>query len=535
MPLLMICRSKTAYCLIGCLGCRKTFLYTVKSREQDISLEVMFAKIAPNVKQIKVYTFERCKRLRYVDFSAATSLTEIHDNAFHRCQSLTTLKFPASLKKIGPFAFSGCFSLRQVEWNRGLEEIGCGAFKFCEQLRYLDFSGMTNLREIGEAAFADCIYLETLLLGPAITSIAEKAFSHCMHLKNVQWSQHLVEISSRAFEHNQGLESIDLSECRHLSFIGFAAFQYNTSLRDVKFGPNLTCIGEMAFYSCRQLQNLSSGVALEEIGIGAFAFCDSLKFINLHKVERISDKAFFHCKSLESVAFPDMLQSVGKQAFALCGAFVSASKVPSAWPPSHGLNAFYGTRLSIKMYDDSNMWIYDGTDPVPRPVEDVQLAPQCTKLYHSNSRHLLHIKTITLHNNLQEIGRNTFWESKKMKSIELPSSITYFEMGGAFNRSTIESIVLQGNDNFPLALRLFLLYPAETTSNITMDRLVDMYSRHPLEKSRVLSPQSPQYTSEQEAYDREIDLLEKIRQIWKCRVNGLHLFVRWCLETGLIK
>lgn len=57
------------------------------------------------------------------------SVTEIGDEAFRGCTSLTSITIPGSVTAIGDWAFYGCTSLASVTILGSLKKIGCGAFQ----------------------------------------------------------------------------------------------------------------------------------------------------------------------------------------------------------------------------------------------------------------------------------------------------------------------------------------------------------------------------------------------------------------------
>ena len=68
------------------------------------------------------------------------SCSEVGDNAFEKCSSLTTMIIPAACTEIGSAAFRECSGLARIEFPAALKKIGGNAFAKCASLREIAFS-----------------------------------------------------------------------------------------------------------------------------------------------------------------------------------------------------------------------------------------------------------------------------------------------------------------------------------------------------------------------------------------------------------
>lgn len=125
------------------------------------------------LKFIENSAFLNCRSL--VTFIFAESLKLIDENVFRDCQSLQEAIFYDELTSIRQFAFNGCRSLKKVEFNHTpLTEISDGCFGFCSSLTEIKIP--ESVRRIGQNAFSYS-GLETIYIGSRIKIIDYGAFT----------------------------------------------------------------------------------------------------------------------------------------------------------------------------------------------------------------------------------------------------------------------------------------------------------------------------------------------------------------------
>lgn len=187
-----------------------------------------------------------------------------------------------NLKLKDPITFPG----DTTEYH--LLSVSARAFRSCSSLYgSLDLSS-NYLDNFGFAAFGSCKNLESVILPASLTTIGNSAFQDTA-INSVDFSQCTVldTIGTGAFS-STGMEVLDLSNCTKLTTIGQAAFYGTKMLTSIKLPDELTTIGPMAF-----------------------AFCTSLKTLNLGKtsVTTIQNNAFNGCP-IDSYNFPASLTSI---------------------------------------------------------------------------------------------------------------------------------------------------------------------------------------------------------------------------------
>ena len=197
------------------------------------------------------------------------SVTNIGDNAFWHCESLTNINIPNSVTNIGDCAFMYCKSLTNINIPNGVTNIGKSAFSACKSLT--------------------CIKIPN-----SVTNIGNNAFSFCSSLTNINIPNSVTNIGDWAFEGCESFTSIYI--------------------------PNsVTNIGEGAFSDCSSLTSINISNSVTNIGDGAFWGCGSLTSINIpDSVTNIGDGAFYECEYLKSINIPDSVTNIGRRAFTGC-------------------------------------------------------------------------------------------------------------------------------------------------------------------------------------------------------------------------
>ena len=84
-------------------------------------------------------------------------------------------------------------------------------------------------------------------------------------------------------------------------------------------GQTVTALSDSCFYNCDTLIAIHLPSTITYIGSDAFAYCDSLRGIELSEsLVNLSSRAFYNCYNLESVCIPASLRNVGNDIFTGC-------------------------------------------------------------------------------------------------------------------------------------------------------------------------------------------------------------------------
>ena len=107
-------------------------------------------------------------------FTIPDGVTEIGENAFNNCESLTSISIPDSVKKIGYSAFSYCTNLTSITIPDSVAAIEGFAFAHCTSLTSVTIP--ESVTKIGSHAFGTCTSLTSITIPDSSMEIEENAF-----------------------------------------------------------------------------------------------------------------------------------------------------------------------------------------------------------------------------------------------------------------------------------------------------------------------------------------------------------------------
>ena len=285
------------------------------------------------------------------DHINGVAVVEIGEEAFASCWSLKSVEIPGTVESVGWKAFADC-GLEELHLRAGIKKIEDCAFLRCSSLKSVEIPGSVEV--VGEYAFNGCDGLEELRLGAGIKKIENSAFGRCSSLRRVFLPSTIEELESYAFDEsvavitNEGvLASRKVGLREHGSFYSDASLEKPEDAlkylkwKNTKKGVRITgCniafegtmtipsringiavveIGEGAFYHCRSIKSVEIPDSVEVVGEEAFAYCSGLEELRLGAgIKKIEDWAFWRCRSLKRVEIPGSVESVGEGAFCKC-------------------------------------------------------------------------------------------------------------------------------------------------------------------------------------------------------------------------
>ncbi|MFT3984695.1 MAG: leucine-rich repeat domain-containing protein, partial [Lachnospiraceae bacterium] len=237
-----------------------------------------------------------------------SGVNTIGNRLFYQNETITGVKLPEGMTKIGDFAFARS-GIQQIHIPNGVERIGYAAFYFCEALNdvtipdsvqtielgafegslwlnnWLSADDGNNFLTVGDGILlaykgeggnisipegiktigAGCFSGNTSITGVSIpnsvTTIGEDAFNGCSALNAAELPEGLVQIEDRAFK-NTGLDSVRIPSTVTLIGLGsFGGTDNQSLLKTAIFAgnllPNVTYKQTASRLSAQDLRNLA--------------------------------------------------------------------------------------------------------------------------------------------------------------------------------------------------------------------------------------------------------------------------------------
>lgn len=318
------------------------------------------------------------------------TISDITNNNFYYFRYLkSVVMINDIIKTIGSQAFYYSTHLEYVNIPSSVEIIGENAFASCFSLAEVSFPEEARIREIQKKAFYECngAYTTTGLtqitfpkiIGNDTLDIREEAFMHCAKLANIHFVDLSIKIAigNNAFAHCSSLSK--LSVMPNVTMLGDYAFYDCENLEEftIMDSSNLTIIGAGAFANDKKLKNFFVPAKVKSLSnaedgyyeLGVFQNCTSLENVtitNNSQLESICACTFMGCSNLTKVTIgSSFLNTIGEYAFSDCPClkdvdmsnvdnFISHQK--EAFPPSEQLDNIFVKESLVEIYRKNIKW-----------------------------------------------------------------------------------------------------------------------------------------------------------------------------------
>lgn len=363
-------------------------------------------------------------------------VTELGEQAFSWCESITGITLPRGLENIGSDAFSMCRNLMRIILPEKMENIGNRAFYDCQKLTNISIPD--GLKSIGKYAFSWCTSLTGISIPKGVESIGTGAFQCCFSLTNLEVdSNNSNYLSEDGILYDKSKEillccvngksgSIDVPE--GVKRIEDGAFCSCANITSIIIPAGVTNIGKEVFVDCRGLEKLvvNPGNAnyLSEDDIlydrckAILLCCPSKKSGNLvipEGITSIGENAFSYSE-LTNVTIPEGVTSIGERAF-FCSRLENVS-IPKGMK-TIGESAFSNSKLT-------NVNIPEGVESIGNAAFS-----DCSSL-----------RNISIPKGVINIGCQAFLLCSSLRSIVIPEGITSIEMETFSGCSSLRGIVI---------------------------------------------------------------------------------------------
>ncbi len=272
------------------------------------------------------------------DVNAATSDFQMNGTTLVKYTGTgSTVSVPSDVKKIGEEAFADSKSLTGVAIGENVQTIATGAFRNCKYLTTVEMKD--SVTQIDAAAFSNCTSLGKFSIGAGLKTLGAGVFSGCEKLSQIS-----VNDKNTYFVFANGaLYSADYSILyQMLSGTGMTSFAMNNKVTTVK---------EYAFWGNSKLESITLSSNLKEISGYAFSNCRALKSMDIpYSVKNTDMKAFENCVNLTDVTIPSSVATIHSTAFDGCPKLNIIADANSA------AAAFFAT------FDKSNVAVAEAQD-----------------------------------------------------------------------------------------------------------------------------------------------------------------------------
>ncbi len=219
-----------------------------------------------------------------------------------------------SVVSLGIGCFEGNKNLEVVKLHSDILTIGEAAFKDCKALKEVE--KMDSVTTFGPSAFEGCTALTSFTMPDGATDVPARCFYGCTALEEVVEHKNLKSVANDAFEGSKW----EKSKPDGVLNFGRVLYSYKGNVKNLVIPEGISIIEDYAFLGCKQLEKVTLGYDVEDIGLYAFQNCVNLKeVVTNDALGIISAGAFKGCKSLKAMDFSETtLAGIGYEAFSGC-------------------------------------------------------------------------------------------------------------------------------------------------------------------------------------------------------------------------
>ena len=243
------------------------------------------------------------------------NVTQIGDNAFAGCETLTGMTIPETVTTIGDYAFAGCTNLgAKLSPEPEDPTEPSKAPTRSDQITFVIPDGVTS---IGAYAFKDCESLKAIIIPDSVTSIGDGAFEGCTNLTDINIPDSVTDMGENVFNGCSSITSVTIPD--GVESIEDYAFAGCENLTEIIIPETVKSIGQYAFYNCENLTSIDIPSSITSIGKSAFESCTGLTGITIPTdLEIIEEGTFAACHAFTSIVIPNNVKSIGRSAFECC-------------------------------------------------------------------------------------------------------------------------------------------------------------------------------------------------------------------------
>lgn len=402
--------------------------------------------------EFNVLKFESGSKLTFIGLRAFDSNAFIKEIDFSNCTQLTDIK---------DYAFVNCINLSKITFSESLQTIGLYAFQKCNSLQTITLT--EGLIAISSGAFSDCKLLSTVVIqaNNIVCLNSTNIFKGC-NLSSIVFSNNTV-VPTGLFCGATFAEGFTLVIPNYIQEIGENAFKSsnlrNLVFEDTKSKPSaLASIGKQAFAECKYLENFTLPLSLKVIEEKAFFSCYSITEILIpNTVTRLWTGAFAGCILLEDITLSNAISEVGGNIFEDCIELESIEIPSGSWAIG---NAMFKDCIAL-----SNVKIADTVTLVGEyafhnciALEHIVVPDSVTELGRDAFRGCMTLDNPVISKNITKLNPDVFMDCTKLTTITfsnvhigntselvIPSFIDYIGSQAFYGCSSIKNLTIGEN------------------------------------------------------------------------------------------
>ncbi|ELP90257.1 hypothetical protein EIN_339380 [Entamoeba invadens IP1] len=352
--------------------------------------------------ELEGYEFSDCVKL--TEIVGLEKVTLFNSYALSNT-GLTEITFNPSAKFSLGNTLDGTVTLKKANLN-GLTKLIKGIFRNCTKLD--EIIGLENVVDFGEEALWNTA-IKSVKIG-ASTKYANRVFGGCQLLTEADF-EGVTSIPANIFNNSQYLKTLKNTE--NITSVSEFAFSGCKSLTKVDFFEKLENFGQYAFSGTGIIEvNLVPKITYGE---GAFAFCTSLKRVDLKGKKYIQPTLFSGCSSLETVLNSEFAEIIGVETFKGC------------------------TSLKKFEFNQDAVFIYDGTFSVTG-FEQIELHNQL--IYEKNAYSGCQKLTTVDLQDVERVSFAMFDQCPKLSYIKYSDSLKSIQADAFANTESLKGIHL---------------------------------------------------------------------------------------------
>ena len=382
------------------------------------------------------------------EYTIGGNVEKIGDNAFYKCDSLTTVKITSDLDSIGGSAFSNCTNLTSITIPTSVTNIGNYAFGGCTNLASISIpSSVTN---IGNYAFRGCTSLASITIPSSVTNIGSNTFDGCTSLSSITIPSSVTNIGDHAFYNCYSLANVTINSNSFISkdFLGYE-YSERPCLKYI-FGT--------------QVKEYTIGGNVEKIGVYAFYECDSLTTVKITSdLDSIGSSVFYNCAKLEEVIIPDNVKYIGSNAFYGCTSLPVENNIRYAGTWAIGVTDQTLPRYILRSNTRGLFGTFSGCSLMTRVTLPDSLRNIGDNAFYGCSS----IKNLTLPSGVNYIGSSAFSGCASLASLTIPDGVTAIGSSTFYGCSALTSMIIPDNVE---SLGASLFYNCHNLSSVTLPK-----------------------------------------------------------------